>query len=465
MTDEGTSPASTWNTAGMDAPRDTAPIVRVPGLSGNMDFELPMSASCSGCHHFFDGFPIRFVPGEASSEAIRCPNCGKRCLVLGGNSSHTSLASQETIPWDGGPVGQLGSSRAPESPMTSALRSTLGAASLGVIPGRFPSAVSVSADLNGYSSSGRAGSNSRRRPHFLGLRGPRTPQTTNDYDGDNGRRTGFRTSSLVQVFGAPFRSFRGSRSRSDDTDSNGIPGTTGDDAVMAPALAPAVQPVHTYWTDPYASDDGPPLPNHQVDGDTDLEASSHHGQNGYVSQGNGIFDDDVDDHGEGPSSTAMFRPRQALTARRRRLTEEANALVRRCPCDEGCDCLGASGSSSSGARRRRSLESTGNAIEGYAPGYTPSNNRVEQDHSDNMSASQYRQQQQYQQQQQLYLQSNIGVRRDPPSPIVHRSHLAYVGAWDSQADEHWQGNHLTINNETGGGAGGDDPDEADEMNE
>lgn len=75
-------------------------VVSTPGLARPESITLLLHASCPGCHHWFDRYQIRIVPGGNDSHAqpLLCTNCSRRVLALGGNSAHESFASLLTEP-------------------------------------------------------------------------------------------------------------------------------------------------------------------------------------------------------------------------------------------------------------------------------------------------------------------------------------------------------------------------------
>lgn len=59
-------------------------------------FEIYYHGTCPGCHHWYDKVTIRLFRNIRKHKRFRCTRCKRPLFGLGGNSTQTTLASQET---------------------------------------------------------------------------------------------------------------------------------------------------------------------------------------------------------------------------------------------------------------------------------------------------------------------------------------------------------------------------------
>ncbi|OCK84248.1 hypothetical protein K432DRAFT_133992 [Lepidopterella palustris CBS 459.81] len=59
-------------------------------------YQTRLQGSCPRCHHFHNRATLRLSRNPAVFNGIRCERCGHKWFSIGGNSTHTSLISQET---------------------------------------------------------------------------------------------------------------------------------------------------------------------------------------------------------------------------------------------------------------------------------------------------------------------------------------------------------------------------------
>ncbi len=60
-------------------------------------FEISFHGNCPHCHHRHDKFPIRLFKNKKKHKRLQCAKCEKHLFGIGGNSTQTTLISQQTI--------------------------------------------------------------------------------------------------------------------------------------------------------------------------------------------------------------------------------------------------------------------------------------------------------------------------------------------------------------------------------
>lgn len=377
----------------MDDPQDYPPVQPAAQASLGPSFSISINTKCHVCPYRFRYFQILLQQGSAEVQTIQCPNCRKRIFVLDENSSHPSLvlslvdvaANVEATQSEGPPVSG--------SHVLRSLGIVSGIASLGVIHEQLPAGRAEEA----IPDQGASLEEARSHPHlssphlFRGWTG-RGTQGIEESRGDLGSTVVTRTRAIVRFIkarlkGAVDTAEQRARSRRFPTkeSSAGMPRYGGVIRKSRLNQSWTSDPTGFNWT----RDVSPGGSYHSLteEGDEDYfeeRVAVPHEQRDIPPHGlrAGGMEEELDDHGEGPSSMASNqrgagswpeRPNEDATGAR----DEPRPRPYTCRCGEGCECMAAGASSCSMpsdrqgpllTHRRKSSTSIANQIGGFAPG-------------------------------------------------------------------------------------------------